>query len=264
MIYLCAKFEIKDTEISEQKAVENISSDALNKFNSLIEDTSGSASVHKKETKVFDAKTTMVELPKSSTEKFNLFGKFGKLYEYILGKVIKVENELSLDEYYDEIYNQNEDDFSFDLQDFTKTLKLAKSFSDDKWLELTTNKKIIAIEKFYDTLCYELKIQNAPGLCFCMADPQLCGGFDNEKNLIVINLAHIDCPQEIVNTIAHELWHTYQFEEAKNGTTHKSKLYALNFNNYIAAQTDFCEYEGQLLEAEARAFANQISERKCT
>ena len=249
---------MNSTELTEQKGAENISADALKKFDSLMEESSDRASVHKKKIEIFYAKTAMVELSKSSTEKCNLFAQFGKLYEYIFEKAIKVKTELSLDECYDEVYNQNEEDFSFDLQEFEKTFKLAKSFADDKWSELTTYKKIVTIEKFYDTLCNELKIQNAPGLCFCMADPQFCGGFDKEKNLIVINLAHIECPQEIVNTIAHELWHTHQFEEAKNGTTHKAQLYALNFNNYISAQTDFYEYEGQLLEAEARAFANQI------
>lgn len=256
MIPLCVKFEINSAWFSEQKGVTNISVDALNKFDSIMGETLDNIPVNIDALDLFDVKIAIDKLSSN-----NIRRKLVKIDQCTFEKVGVIKNELSLDDCYDEIYNRNEEEFSFDLQDYEETIGLLNSFSNDNWTELSVHDKIVTIECFYDTLCKELKIQIPPNLCFCVTDPQFCGGFDNKNDRVVINLAYIDLPNEIANTIAHELWHTHQFEEAKNGDTYQSKLYALNFNKYISAKTDFYEYEGQLLEAEARAFANQILER---
>lgn len=65
--------------------------------------------------------------------------------------------------------------------------------------------------------------------------------------------------------VAHEARHVYQYQRACIGETRDDVLYAINFLNYIEpVQVDgkyvnFNDYQNQLLEAEARAFAKMFS-----
>ena len=118
------------------------------------------------------------------------------------------------------------------------------------------------IKDYYNTLSEELELEDTPILLFGIAQPNLWGYFDDSKNKIFINLANIGNPSQISNTIAHELWHAHQYEVAKSGDSYISKLYSLNFDNYITPEMDFWDYQDQLLEAEARAFAEHIVERE--
>ena len=61
--------------------------------------------------------------------------------------------------------------------------------------------------------------------------------------------------------------HAYQYERAKKGETHLDKLYGLSFENYIRPIKDetgkwinVIEYKNQLVEAEANAFAEKITD----
>lgn len=179
----------------------------------------------------------------------------------LFGKVISRFEDVDVNEHYDEIYHRTEDEFSFELTDYSMSLDMVNEFTEDKWNTLSNLEKIKLIESFYDTLASELKLEEVPKLYFCVTDTNFCGCFDNKNNVIIVNLAYINYPQEIIDTIAHELWHSKQFEVANSGNDERAKLYALNFNNYITSQMDFFGYEGQLIEAEARAFANQITRR---
>ena len=66
---------------------------------------------------------------------------------------------------------------------------------------------------------------------------------------------------EAADTVAHELWHAYQYERASNPRTKMDHMYLENFNDYITPSDDFEGYQSQLLESEARAFAQQIKDR---
>ena len=66
---------------------------------------------------------------------------------------------------------------------------------------------------------------------------------------------------EAADTVAHELWHAYQHERASHPTTRLDAMYAANNADYIKPEDDFEGYQSQLVEAEARAFAQQIKDR---
>ena len=94
------------------------------------------------------------------------------------------------------------------------------------------------------------------------APPCNCGAYDPERNVISVNRNIFDDSYEIVNTIAHETRHAYQYRRAQNPENYLDLLYAYNFVNYISPYVDedgyanFLDYQDQLIEAEARAFAN--------
>lgn len=87
------------------------------------------------------------------------------------------------------------------------------------------------------------------------------GGFDRTTNTLSINEHMLYQNDEAADTIAHELWHALQYQRASNPRTKLDAMYAENFNDYISPNEDFEGYQSQILESEARAFAQQIKDR---
>lgn len=87
------------------------------------------------------------------------------------------------------------------------------------------------------------------------------GGFDRTTNTLSINEHMLYQNDEAADTVAHELWHAYQYERASNPSTKLDHMYLENFNDYITPDDDFEGYQSQILESEARAFAQQIKDR---
>ncbi len=87
------------------------------------------------------------------------------------------------------------------------------------------------------------------------------GGFNRATNTLSINEHMLYQNDEAADTVAHELWHAYQYERASNPSTKLDHMYLENFNDYITPDDDFEGYQSQILESEARAFAQQIKDR---
>lgn len=87
------------------------------------------------------------------------------------------------------------------------------------------------------------------------------GGFNRATNTLSINEHMLYQNDEAADTVAHELWHAYQYERASNPSTKLDHMYLENFNDYITPDDDFEGYQSQILESEARAFAQQIKNR---
>lgn len=87
------------------------------------------------------------------------------------------------------------------------------------------------------------------------------GGFDRTTNTLSINEHMLYQNDEAADTVAHELWHALQYQRASNPRTKLDAMYAENFNDYISPNEDFEGYQSQILESEARAFAQQIKDR---
>lgn len=87
------------------------------------------------------------------------------------------------------------------------------------------------------------------------------GGFNRATNTLSINEHMLYQNDEAADTVAHELWHAYQYERASNPSTKLDHMYLANFDDYITPDDDFEGYQSQILESEARAFAQQIKDR---
>lgn len=162
-----------------------------------------------------------------------------------------------------EVYGRSEDEFTFDFDvNDSDVSELIKAFCPDMWdtLDETERKEIIA--KLANTVGEKLGIECMPSIEFYEAEKCDCGAFCPDRNVICINSCNFDNPQEILDTVAHEVRHAYQFQRAQNPKEEIDYLYAYNFENYITpyvtdgGYVNFTDYQDQLIEAEARAFAN--------
>lgn len=94
-------------------------------------------------------------------------------------------------------------------------------------------------------------------------DKKWAGLYRHRPKEIVINRAHIK-PGDVtrsIETIAHELWHGRQHEEANlaDGQDDSiANLYKLNYREYIKLEVDRKGYQEQLVEVEASDYSTKV------
>ena len=164
-----------------------------------------------------------------------------------------------------DILDWNEDDFNFDF-DITDMDKLLDEFDDYNWEELSQDEKIELVDELVARIAEKLGLENIPEVIYYYDDPNNCGYYYSGMNLLGINACELDNPKELVNTVAHELRHAYQEQRALKPETEMDYKYLANLSNYISplfTETGECilfaDYQDQLVEAEARAFADFFS-----
>jgi len=104
--------------------------------------------------------------------------------------------------------------------------------------------------------------ENPPEIIFRddMADGTY-GGYNPETNTMEINQNMLDNSAEAADTIAHEMWHAHQQQEASDPNSEKGQEYQEGFDNYISPEYDFEGYQNQMVEAEARDYAQGFKDR---
>lgn len=170
--------------------------------------------------------------------------------------------ELSDDDIIAEIYDRDENEFQFNFDANSPEIKVALlPFEEKTWNELSEIEKATAIDNLVNILSIELNLSVNPIVEFFEDEKNNCGCYVSGENKIRINKNNFDNSSEVVNTIAHEIRHAYQYERANIGETYMDILYRYNFSNYIEPvkvdkkYVNFTDYQNQLVEAEARAFA---------
>lgn len=183
---------------------------------------------------------------------------------------IRVElTEEEKQKYIQEVWNPGTDfDFSeFDFQD--KGLdRMLNYFAEPTWEGLDIEDKKSVITGYIGNLTIGLDISKTPNVDIRPLPKNYCGAYNDKNNTIIINSALLDNPKELAGTISHEMRHAYQHERAGKCETLQDALYKLNIENYIYPVKDeygnwcnYNEYEDQLVEAEADAFAKKITDR---
>lgn len=175
----------------------------------------------------------------------------------------EIENRIKQD-----VYGRSEEDFTFDIDVKSKEIQESlTSFKETTWNGLDNVEKETAIVALEEAIASSLGINETPRIEFYEGEKWDCGSYVPDKNLIRVNRNNFDSPLDLVNTIAHETRHAYQFQRACNIENYMDFLYAYNFTHYITpvltrnGYVNFIEYQDQLVEAEARAFAD-IFERE--
>lgn len=170
------------------------------------------------------------------------------------------------DEIISEVFERYEEEFEFDFDVSEDSLQdILSKFDEENWNTFDESEKIEIIEEFKNLLCEKLGIEYEPTISLFEDDKNHCGAFNYQTNTLELNRNILDNPQQVVNTVAHEVRHGYQYERACIGETRTDILYVINFLNYIEPElveghyVNFNEYQNQLLEAEARAFAKMFS-----
>lgn len=138
-------------------------------------------------------------------------------------------------------------------------------FDVENWNELDESQKIEVIDNFISHLCEKMGIEEPPRLVLFEDEENVCGAYNHQTNTMELNRNILNNPKEVLNTVAHEARHAYQYQRACIGETREDVLYAINFLNYIepvqidGKYVNFNEYQNQLIEAEARAFAKMFT-----
>lgn len=180
-----------------------------------------------------------------------------------LDSLFSKEKSEQIDVDFDLIYNRSENEFSFSIETSSKDINEALvPFKAETWRYMSLIEKEKAIERFKGAVGTCLDISECPRIAYYISPEDDCGYYDPSRNTIGINRTNMDDAQSIVNTISHEMRHAYQKERIKILETEMDYLYMLNFENYISpieingGYVGFLDYQNQLVEAEARAFAN--------
>lgn len=145
---------------------------------------------------------------------------------------------------------------------------LILEFGENNWMMLDIDERCNLIEKMADAIGKRLKLEDNVEVKFFIGNKDNCGWFNGKEKAVVVNLNIFDSPEEVLDTLAHEMKHAHQYSRAQKCETEQDRLYKYNFKHYISPMTDkngfyvnFLEYQGQFIEAEARAFAQQFVER---
>ena len=169
---------------------------------------------------------------------------------------------------YDAVYS-GLDSYDFDGIDYSSDVDRLDSslenFQDGTWENLSADEQKAAMSDLADYVKDVIGFDNPPQIEYYNnpVDGDY-GGYSPSTNTLEINEHMLYDNNEAADTIAHELWHAYQHERAMNPQSAKDYQYQYGFENYIRPDDDFTAYQDQLVEAEARAFAQQFKDRLST
>ena len=135
-------------------------------------------------------------------------------------------------------------------------------FNDENWEALSLDEKEMAMLDLGEYVKEVIGFENPPEIVFYNSEVEgEYGGYFPDTNTLEINEYMLYENDEAADTVAHELWHAYQHERAMNPQSAKDYQYQYGFDNYISPDEDFIGYQNQLVESEARIFAEQFKNR---
>lgn len=180
------------------------------------------------------------------------------------------ENEIETPEFDDEllfsVFDRSEDEFDFDFEIGDDIIELLQKIKGSEWAYLDDAEKADTIEALSDKISEMLGLKERPDISYYDADKNDCGVYNQATHSVELNRSLLNDPDELIDTIAHELRHAYQHQKAMIPESELDLLYRVNFDNYISPLPlgdgkflFFTDYQDQLVEVEARAFAKQFS-----
>lgn len=168
-----------------------------------------------------------------------------------------------------EVFGRYEEEFEFDFELDDEIQYALERFNLERWENLSENEKVDAIYELASVIGDRLGLEDKPVVRFYDGRDGSCGAYLPGVNIIEINRNILANPTEVVDTVAHEARHAYQHQRAVLQETKQDILYRINFENYISPipladgkYLFFTDYQDQLVEAEARAFANIFRDKE--
>ena len=139
---------------------------------------------------------------------------------------------------------------------------LLDNFKEDNWSDLSLEEQKQSMTDLADFVAADTGNENPPEIVFRddMEDGTY-GGYSPDTNKIEINVNMLDDSYEAADTISHEMWHAYQEQAANDPNNPRAQEYQEGFDNYITPDLDFEGYENQMVEAEAREYAQGFKDR---
>ena len=135
-------------------------------------------------------------------------------------------------------------------------------FEQSNWDSLDANEIDVAITKLKDIIALDLGLENVPDIGYYFENNEYdCGTFSTKDNKIYLNCYHLDFPDKIIKTIAHELRHCWQIEQINLPEELQNdfiKVLKFNDENYINPYDNYCAYWNQPMEVDARLYSEKV------
>ena len=133
--------------------------------------------------------------------------------------------------------------------------------SEGSWADLPLENKAEVVAKWSMFVAEKIGLQGMPTIEIYPAENNgEYGSYCKGDNTVRLNENTLKSPQQTFNTIAHELWHAHQWECADEPKNYRDIMYRYNLTNYISPELNFDLYKNQLVESEARAFAEYFTQ----
>lgn len=146
--------------------------------------------------------------------------------------------------------------------DEAKASEVLSHFKQGNWEQLSIQEQKQAVEKLADYNAEILGVEDKPRIIYYNAeDPCDFGGYSAKQNAIYINEYNMHDAAETADTISHEYRHKYQHERAEKLETERDLEFKDGFDNYIRAEDDYQGYKEQLVEADARVYAQIVKDK---
>jgi hypothetical protein len=177
-------------------------------------------------------------------------------------------NEYNSDYINDEIRNSLDNSCGEDLNKYSKDTgseqldSVLDNFQEDKWNDLSLEQQKQSMTDLAGYVAADTGNETPPEIVFRndMNDGEY-GGYNPETNTLEINENMLADSAETADTVAHEMWHAYQQQCTLDPTSEEGREYQEGFDNYISPEYDFEGYENQMVEAEAREYAQGFKDR---
>jgi hypothetical protein len=136
------------------------------------------------------------------------------------------------------------------------------NFQEDNWSDLSLEQKKQSMTDLANYVAADTGNDDPPKIVFRddMADGSY-GGYSPDSNTMEINVNMLDDSIEAADTVAHEMWHAHQHRCAMDPASEKGQDYQDGFDNYISPDYDFEGYQNQMVEAEAREYAQGFKDK---
>lgn len=146
--------------------------------------------------------------------------------------------------------------------DEVKASEVLAPFKQGNWEEMNIDEQKEAIEKLADYNAEILAVENKPNVeYYYLEDKGDFGGFSDENNTIYINEYNMGDAEETADTISHEYRHKYQHERAEKLENQRDLEFKEGFDDYISPDDDYEEYKNQLVELDARLYAQAVKDK---
>ena len=150
-------------------------------------------------------------------------------------------------------YETKEQQEGNDCRDISEIME---AFQSENWEGLSDDARKEAIDELSEYVAQDLNIKDKPKIEFYNnEDSGDFGSYSPYENTIYINEFNMDNAVETADTITHETRHCYQHECADHPKTEQDYAFRDNFDNYVTPDMDFEGYEDQIVEADARDYA---------
>ena len=150
-------------------------------------------------------------------------------------------------------YETKEQQEGNDCRDISEIME---AFQSENWEGLSDDARKEAIDELSEYVAQDLNIQDKPKIeLYNNEDSGDFGSYSPDENTIYINEFNMDNAVETADTITHETRHCYQHECADHPKTEQDYAFRDNFDNYVTPDMDFEGYEDQIVEADARDYA---------